>query len=70
MITTTDLMITADTMAAHLAGSMGNPTLVAIQSIANFYWGTSGARTASCSPLRLFRQAPHADWPDVGTART
>ena len=68
LIAATDLLITADTMAAHLAGSIGHKALVAVPSIANFYWGPSGNGTAWYPSLRLFRQAPHADWNAVGRA--
>ncbi len=68
MIAATDLLITADTMAAHLAGCMGHPAFVAIPALANFYWGPAGAMTPWYPSLRLFRQEPHADWSGVGHA--
>lgn len=68
MVAATDLLISADTMAAHLAGSMGHPGLIAVPSVPNFYWGRSEVVSPWYPSLQMMRQAPGEDWRAVGKA--
>jgi hypothetical protein len=65
MIAATDLLLTADTMAAHLAGAMGHDGIVAVPSVPNFYWGIGVGVSPWYPSLRLARQAAGADWADA-----
>ncbi len=60
-----DLVITVDTLAAHLAGALGKPVWVLLQHAADWRWMTA----RDCSPwypkMRLFRQPAPTDWPRV-----
>ena len=66
MVAATDLLITADTMAAHLAGAIGHPAWVAVPAVPNFYWGQAGETSPWYPGLRLFRQAAGEDWTAAG----
>ncbi len=68
MLAATNLLITADTMAAHLAGALGHPAWVAVPAVANFYWMQRGETTPWYPRARLFRQAVGADWTAVGAS--
>ena len=68
MIAATDLLLTADTMAAHLAGAMGHNAIVATPALPNFYWGSTGDRSPWYASLRLIRQAPADGWAEAGAA--
>lgn len=78
-----DLVITVDTLAAHLAGAMGVQTWVLLQFAADWRWLGSGDTSPWYPSLRLFRQPSHGAWCEViqqvreelrswirGTART
>ncbi len=60
-----DLVITVDTSVAHLAGAMGVPTWVMLQSSNDFRW----LRQRNDSPwypgMRLLRQSEPGDWSSV-----
>ena len=64
-----DLVVTVDTLAAHVAGAMGVPAWVLLEYEADWRW----QRTRDDSPwyplLRLFRQRCAGDWTEVA-ART
>ncbi len=68
MVAATDLLISADTMAAHLAGAMGHPTWVLVPRVANFYWGHTGTGSPWYPNTRVFRQAGDGGWTGVGAA--
>ena len=69
MVAATDLLISVDTMAAHLAGSMGHPVWVAVPGVPSFYMGQAGAVSPWYPTMRLFRQAPGEEgWEGVGRA--
>lgn len=61
-IAATDLLVTIDTMAVHLAGSMGHPCWVMLPFAPSFYWGTGGDGCAWYPGMRSFRQARRGDW--------
>jgi predicted 2-oxoglutarate/Fe(II)-dependent dioxygenase YbiX len=49
-----DLIVTVDTVTAHLAGAIGRPVWIALPEPADWRWGT-GERTGWYSTARLFR---------------
>lgn len=62
LIATTELVLTVDTMIAHLAGSLGHLTWVLLKADADWRWMT-GRRDSPWYPsLRLYRQASPGDW--------
>src|SRR4051794_9700246 len=65
MIAGLDLVITTDTVVAHVAGALGRPAWVALKHIADWRWGRTGDRTPWYPSLRLFRQKRPGDWDGV-----
>ncbi len=59
---TFDLIITVDTMAAHLAGAMGLETWTLLPFQCDWRWMANGSRTPWYPTMRLFRQAVRGDW--------
>jgi tetratricopeptide (TPR) repeat protein len=57
-----DLVVTADTAAAHLAGALGVPVWVALARGADWRWGLRDASTPWYPTLRLFRQDRLGAW--------
>jgi hypothetical protein len=62
VISQLDLVITVDTLAAHLAGAMGIPAWVLLQHAADWRWMAGGATSPWYPSLRLFRQHVSGDW--------
>jgi hypothetical protein len=60
-----DLVLTVDTLAAHLAGALGIPAWVMLQYAADWRWMTNTARSPWYPSLRLFRQRQQGDWTGV-----
>jgi hypothetical protein len=60
-----DLVISADTAAAHLAGALGRPVWLALQFAADWRWGLSRQDSPWYPSMRLFRQASPGDWSGV-----
>lgn len=60
-----DLVITSDTSMAHLAGGLGADVWVALSCAPEFRWMRSGRACPWYPTMRLFRQAPGADWASV-----
>lgn len=65
VIANLDLVITVDTLAAHLAGSMGVPVWVLLQHAADWRWMTERSDSPWYPRLRLFRQVREGDWKGV-----
>lgn len=60
-----DLIISADTSVAHLAGAMGRPVWVMLPHISDWRWLTNGDRNPWYSTMRLFRQDTQRAWEPV-----
>ena len=60
-----DLVITADTSVAHLAGALGVRTWLALPKIPDWRWGLEGESSVWYPTMRLFRQQTHGDWQSV-----
>lgn len=65
LIANLDLVITPDTLAAHLAGALGRPAWVMLQYAADWRWMLEREDTPWYSSLRLFRQPSPGDWQSV-----
>ncbi len=60
-----DLVITVDTLAAHLAGALGRPCFLLLQYAADWRWQVDRADSPWYPSLRLFRQPRPGDWTGV-----
>lgn len=67
-IAATDVLVTVDTMAAHLAGAMGHHALVLVPAEPHFYWALGRGDCPWYPTLRLFRQAGRGIWDDAVSA--
>jgi tetratricopeptide (TPR) repeat protein len=65
IIANLDLVISADTSVAHLAGAMGVPVWVAISRAPDWRWLLEREDTPWYPTMRLFRQDKAGDWDDV-----
>ncbi len=66
-IASLDLIISADTAVAHLAGAMGKPLFLLLPFAADFRWLRQRADSPWYPTARLFRQPHFGDW--HGTVR-
>lgn len=57
-----NLVITVDTLAAHLAGALGIPCWLLLQYAADWRWMVHRDRSPWYPSLRLLRQATPGDW--------
>ncbi len=60
-----DLMVTVDSMPAHLAGSLGVPTWVLLRKEADWRWLVGRENSPWYPSVRLFRQSSEGDWAEV-----
>ena len=60
-----DLIVTVDTMAAHLAGALGRPVWVALEQAPDWRWLLDRADSPWYPTARLFRQTKPGDWAPV-----
>jgi hypothetical protein len=60
-----DLVITADTAMAHLAGAMAVPVWILLSQVPDWRWLTSGVISPWYPTAKLFRQKNHGDWTSV-----
>jgi hypothetical protein len=67
-----DLIISVDSMTAHLAGALGRPVWLLLQHEPDWRWMTRRSDSAWYPTMRLFRQHTQGDWApvvdDVATA--
>ena len=61
LLATLDLVVTVDTMIAHLAGALGRPTWLLLQAEADWRW-MSGRRSLWYDCVRLYRQTRPGHW--------
>ncbi len=57
-----DLVLTVDSLAAHLAGALGCPAWVMLQRAADWRWMEEREDSPWYPSLRLFRQRKQGDW--------
>jgi hypothetical protein len=60
-----DLVVTSDSMNAHLAGALGKPAFIALRKIPDWRWLLGRDDCPWYPSARLFRQATDGDWQDV-----
>ena len=57
-----DLVVTVDTMVAHLAGALGKPTWLLLRRECDWRWMERRADSPWYPSMRLYRQATEGDW--------
>ncbi|MDB5359533.1 MAG: hypothetical protein JWO51_830 [Rhodospirillales bacterium] len=60
-----DLIVTVDTMIAHLAGALNRPTWLLLKHDADWRWGAAEGASAWYPATRLYRQSRPGDWAGV-----
>jgi ADP-heptose:LPS heptosyltransferase len=60
-----DLLITADTAVAHLAGAMGKRVWVLVPKAPDWRWMLEREDSPWYPTMRLFRQKSAGDWDEV-----
>ncbi|HWC97968.1 MAG TPA: hypothetical protein VG456_14500 [Candidatus Sulfopaludibacter sp.] len=61
-LTQMDLLVTVDTMAAHLAGALARPVWVLLQRQADWRWMLDRSDSPWYPTMRLFRQHRQGEW--------
>ncbi|WP_294063459.1 glycosyltransferase family 9 protein [Sphingomonas sp.] len=65
LIAGSELVITVDTMVAHLAGAMGRPVWLLLKADPDWRWPTQGTSTPWYPSMRLYSQPRAGDWDSV-----
>ena len=65
IIANCDLVITSDTVVAHLAAGMGHPTWLLLTKVPDWRWGMEGDTSFWYPSMRLFRQRERGNWQEV-----
>jgi ADP-heptose:LPS heptosyltransferase len=60
-----DLVITVDTMIAHLAGTLGKPVWLLLAHPADWRWMMDRGDSPWYPAMRIFRQKPDGGWDSV-----
>ena len=60
-----DLIVSSDTLTAHMAGALGLPVWVALAANADWRWLLDREDSPWYPTMRLFRQPKAAQWPEV-----
>ena len=60
-----DLIITTDTVTAHLAGALGCPTWVALKKVPDWRWMLEQNHSPWYPSMKLYRQKELGDWDHV-----
>jgi ADP-heptose:LPS heptosyltransferase len=63
VVASLDLVISVDTMCAHLAGALGVPVWTLLQHEADWRWMEGRDDSPWYPTMRLFRQTRTDDWP-------
>lgn len=63
-----DLVVSVDTLAAHLAGALGRPVWTLHRFVPDWRWGLAGEGTPWYPTMRLFRQPRPGAWPEAVAA--
>ena len=65
LVANLDLVITIDSVMAHLAGAMGKPVFVMLPLAGGWRWLSNRADSPWYPSARLFRQSRAGDWQNV-----
>lgn len=65
VISSMDLIVTVDTLAAHIAGALGVPAWLLLQHAADWRWMVNTSSSPWYPSLRLYRQHREGDWSAV-----
>jgi hypothetical protein len=65
LVTALDLVITVQTALVHLAGALGKPTWVVLQTPCEWRYGEAGETMPWYPSVRLFRQRQPGEWRSV-----
>ena len=65
MMRALDVVVTVDSMPAHLAGAVGVRTWTLLHADCDWRWGEEGDRTPWYPTMRLFRQQRAGEWEPV-----
>lgn len=60
-----DLIVTVDTAAAHVAGSMNKETWLLLPYLPDWRWGINSDRTKHYPSVKIYRQERPGDWHSV-----
>lgn len=65
LVAGSDLVITVDTMIAHLAGALGRPTWLMLKAEPDWRWNPAERSSAWYPSMRLYPQSDPGDWTSV-----
>jgi Flp pilus assembly protein TadD len=65
LVSTLDLVVTSDTLLAHLCGALGVPVWTVVPSVPDWRWGRDRSDNPWYPSMRVFRRQVGGDWPEV-----